>query len=110
MTYRKEMDELKYKKVVLGLEELINSNYDPKEKLKKFNKIVAPLTNVEKKRAWKVLEIEEEFRIREKAGLIGKGIPVEELGELSKIMNEHGDPLSLWKFMRKFRSGKYFKK
>jgi alpha-amylase/alpha-mannosidase (GH57 family) len=93
-----------------GIEEILNSNYDPIKGLQRFNEVTASLTKAEKKRAKKALEIEKEYRIIERADVICEGIPLEYIGMISKVMNQYDDPISLYRFMEKLQADKYFKK
>jgi hypothetical protein len=38
-----------------------------------------------------------------------KGIPDDEISQVSKIMNQYDNPLSILRFKKKLESGKYFR-
>jgi len=122
LRFKKKLNSGKYiidtdeNKIVEGIAELFDPKTNPLREHKIFNEITASMTPEEKEMLKKEIEFGKEFLITAKAGALGRGIPKEELGELSKLINKEEDNHtsdnyeSLWRLNKKLRSGYYFKK
>lgn len=97
-------------KALDGIDEIMNSNYNSLKELQRFNEVTALLTPEQKKRARIILETEKETKIAEKSGAACKGIPSEYIEKVFMNMNHYDDPTSVYRFIKKMESGKYFKK